>query len=905
MTRIWLLISTFLLLALSFTYFVFVNHERANIPYSKIDGVSNDRFTTITQKKSWTEYAIQYAKDAFVKNKFSGTFTAQANDLGIIAVPFETHNGSIDGAISFRLKQIGRQNWYFQNIYSTNQIKDNVPFSFSFPKIKNSKNISFYFEIELLPGKQENFLSLSKTNNYFLAKYIFSKSELINNPSRLAEFFITKLNTQLIYFRNKDIATIFLISLLPFMLYLRRKRAWIKQLNTIKQDNTVFPSFLKTFSVIAVTVIVVGIFSYPLIGFRKWIPYFGLLIPSVILSLNLLKINIFNKRYFSMVAGAIFLIVSIFGAFNYWNMSWFGISGLFITYCYLLLIPLNKYKYFFFISAGTFIFLFKINSIVFLNNYDGNSYIWTPLIVLLVIWVFLFSLFDKDQISWSKINRAGFTILLIISSVLALRSDSLFLGSSEYHWSYFIGVIQTIHGGGELLWSAPSQYGLLNILLPSLLPWSSRNSFFIFQAALFVISTFIIIKTIYTGFKHRAGFILISLSALSLFYFGLPTLIGPSPFPSQSTVRFFCVYVLIYVIFREFHRNNILRDGIKWMVTGAYVVGALWSAESLFYCTAIYFTYLAGSTISILKAKTGSPLKFLSTNILIVLTAFIAFNISYLMITHHLADWSMYFMYAFGYAGGFGEFGIRPGGIFWTVIIALSCIVFILSRLYSAKKYGEWIVLSVCFTSLWILTSYYVGRATASNLTAILPEIFYIFIIMLLVLKESKFFTYRLLLNAVFLPWVVVGIMGGIANPQFIQKLQEFRFAENVNNKGIKPDNELSNILKLLKVEKGTRIEYYWDLNTNPIISDGKGGYSDPLTGMPTPLVLLEDPISEEKRDVIMDRFLTKLNKPVYLIYGENDNQGVFANWKKFFKQNYFISKTDIGNGAYKVFLIR
>jgi len=501
MTRIKLLLLTFSLLVFSFTYFIFVNYERANSPFYKIEGVSNDQFTTITQKESWSGNATQNNKKKFVKNKISETFTAQTDNLGIIAVPFETHNKSIDDIIYFRLKQIGQQNWYFQNIYHTNQIRNNIPFSFSFPAIKNSRNVSFSFEIELLSQKHGDSLSLSKTNNYFLTKYVFLKSELINNPSKLVEFLIAKFNTQLIYLRNRDLATIFIISFFPFILYLRNKRIRIQGLSTIKQDHDVFPAFLKTFLIIAVTVFNVGIFSYPLIGFRKWIPYFSLLIPSIILSLNLLKTNLFNKRYFSIIAGGIFLTISILGILSYADLSWFGISGLFIAYCYLLILPLGKYKYFSFISAGAFIFLFNINSIVFLNNYEGNNYIWTPLIIFLIIWVFLSSLFEKNQTSWLKINRVGFIILLIISFFLALRSDSLFLGSSEYHWSFFIGVIQTIRSGGELLWSAPSQYGFLNILLPSFLPWSSRNSFFIFQAILFFISTLIIVKTIYAGFK--------------------------------------------------------------------------------------------------------------------------------------------------------------------------------------------------------------------------------------------------------------------------------------------------------------------------------------------------------------------------------------------------------------------
>jgi hypothetical protein len=263
-------------------------------------------------------------------------------------------------------------------------------------------------------------------------------------------------------------------------------------------------------------------------------------------------------------------------------------------------------------------------------------------------------------------------------------------------------------------------------------------------------------------------------------------------------------------------------------------------------------------------------------------------------------------MYVFGYASGVGELEVPRWEIYWAVIIGLSGIVFILSRLYSAKKYSEWIVVSVCFTSLWILTSYYIGRAVVNNLTALLPLIFYIFIVILLVLKDSTFIRFRLLLYAVFMPWVVVGVIGGIGNPQFINTLKGLKFAENIDSKSYEPaDRELSGILRSLKVTEKTRMAY-WDLYESPVVYDKSGKYMDPIAGIPMPLVLLEKPlVSKGMRDVIVERFFDNLNESVFLIHRKKNDIARFSVWTSFFKQNYILEKKEIVSMRYEVFLIR
>lgn len=683
--------------------------------------------------------------------------------------------------------------------------------------------------------------------------------------------------------------------------------SYLRKQNPRQYDNReTFFDFLKIFSIIATVVLISGLFSLPLIGQRKWIPYLCLLLPSIAFGANLIKTEFLHKKFVTLIACIVPLVVLALGIFNYENISWFGISGILITCCYIAVMLVTKQVYLFFISAGTYIFLFGINSIVFMNNYGTQDYAWTAIVIMITLCAFVFSLPGQEHITrWTKVNKIGSIILIIIAGLLALRSDTLFLGSSEFHWSYFTGVIQTIHSGGQLLWSAPSQYGFLNILLPSILPLTSRNAFFVFQAALFVICIAIIIKTIYQCFKNSAVFIVISLISLSLFYFADPAIIGPTLYPSSSAVRFFCCYLLIAALVWEYHKDTILQVRTKWLITSIYILGALWSAESLLYCTAIYGSYLFCCAIAHFKLKTNKIHLFLLKNISIIFVLGIVFTIGYLVITHHLPDWSMHVMYAFGYANGFGELPISSGGIHWAVIITLSGIIFVTSRLYTMKKYSQWVVASVCFVSLWALMSYYVGRAVPNNLTALLPLFFYIFIILILVLMDAKLISYRLLVNAVFLPWIVVGVIGGIGNPQFMEKVKTFSYGGNIDSKSFHQDRELNNIISSLKSTKGTRISYYGDLYSNPVISLTNGRYMDANVSLPMPMTLLEEPISEKRRAIVVERFLENVHEPVYIIHRKDEILGRFPMWKKFLERHSIVEKSKVGSNTYEVFIVK
>lgn len=217
---IFLPLISIVLLVLSFTYLVITKSAQSStIVYYKLSNEQNNNITTITQKEKWTQADSSSA--ILAKKKIYGNFTAQTDNLGIVTIPFNTHNRSIDDRVVFRIKQADNDDWYYQGIYNTNQIQTNIAFPFGFPTIKNSKNISYIFEIESLHGTSTDFLSLSETNPYFLIKYKFTKSDLTKNPFVLSQFIIAKTVEQIPLLKFREIMLIFMFSaFFPLILYL-------------------------------------------------------------------------------------------------------------------------------------------------------------------------------------------------------------------------------------------------------------------------------------------------------------------------------------------------------------------------------------------------------------------------------------------------------------------------------------------------------------------------------------------------------------------------------------------------------------------------------------------------------------------------------------------------------------
>lgn len=223
-TLFFLALSSLVLFIFSFAFFLFVSNDQINSGiYYRGEGAILADLTTITQKEFWSEISLRDKTKLSTKNTIERSFVARTDNLGTVAVPFNTHDKSINEKIEFRVKETNSKNWYYENTYNTDQFQNNIPFPFGFPVVTNSRNKSYTFQIEILnEEKPSDLISLSKANTYFLSKYKFSKSELIKDPSKLILFLVTKANVRLPFVTNGEIIFILLLSLSPFVIYYYR-----------------------------------------------------------------------------------------------------------------------------------------------------------------------------------------------------------------------------------------------------------------------------------------------------------------------------------------------------------------------------------------------------------------------------------------------------------------------------------------------------------------------------------------------------------------------------------------------------------------------------------------------------------------------------------------------------------
>jgi uncharacterized membrane protein YfhO len=216
-TLLLLLFLSIGIFALCFFYVLFINKGALDSGDYYKSSQGQYGLTTLIAKESLTKSPANQELSA--KKILNQNFTARFDNLGTIALAFDTNNRSINDKVVFRLKQRDQKDWYYQNTYNANQFQNNIPFPFGFPVISDSKNKSYSIQIESLEGKSGESLIISENNKNFLSIYKYSKSELINNPKAMIQFFVNKINTQIQLIAINEIILMTFIIVLPLLMY--------------------------------------------------------------------------------------------------------------------------------------------------------------------------------------------------------------------------------------------------------------------------------------------------------------------------------------------------------------------------------------------------------------------------------------------------------------------------------------------------------------------------------------------------------------------------------------------------------------------------------------------------------------------------------------------------------------
>lgn len=153
-------------------------------------------------------------------DKVLGRFNSPYPNLGIVSVRFHNQHRDSDDVLAFRLKEVGKDIWYYQAEYKTDQFLPGKLFPFGFPIIEKSDGRTYIFEIESLRGATGSGILIDKTNPLFTSASFFNKSEIINDEVKLTSFITKKIINVVGDRTNLTSAIIYFSPLIFYLIYL-------------------------------------------------------------------------------------------------------------------------------------------------------------------------------------------------------------------------------------------------------------------------------------------------------------------------------------------------------------------------------------------------------------------------------------------------------------------------------------------------------------------------------------------------------------------------------------------------------------------------------------------------------------------------------------------------------------
>lgn len=630
---------------------------------------------------------------------------------------------------------------------------------------------------------------------------------------------------------------------------------WVKlQFSTTKS----YLFFPLTLTFLAFTIWPLQFITGNYFGLTKWFPY--LTFPFLLLFIctkKWISIDKASAKYTALITISLIIYTVILLIIGH-RSNGLNIYLLFfsmLSICTLLLLKIKSKAIFILICIASWVAILSLENWAFLSDLLRNQ----PFPYLLISGLTLIFIFLAQFLGSRGSNSSVITYLLVALGLclflfLSFRSDTLFIPGSEYHWEYFTGPIRTIRNGGWLLFDAPSQYGFLNILLASAIPLtSSWQSLYVLQGIiLFIVSTTTLLILVSLCNESWVKKIIIFLLVAGSFFFADPHWIGPLPFPSSSVTRFLCCYLLIFA-------TLVPLTGIKKkiIICITWCVGVLWSAESAFYCTSIYFYIIVADTLS--SSQMGEKKCVIRDYFVISLSVFstTTFFISaiYFIKIGRFPNFISYFDYAIGYASGYGyvPFPINgPGNLLLLIFLGVG--VMLIESIKQMKK-SVAITFAAIAGCIWAVASYYLGRPVPQNITALFPLLTFCSLLSISLAARSDLRSGINPLFAASAPLYFL-VLATFYSPSWWQHLDNIKsLSSNISQHLPKSSTKLE--LELNRINPTGNI---------PIVnfSDSAATMYFPAiellnsekSWLPTPLQLLMPPITEEKQSVTIRRFV-------------------------------------------------
>ena len=587
---------------------------------------------------------------------------------------------------------------------------------------------------------------------------------------------------------------------------------------------------------------------------------------SIELSYLIFSNKIVNFRIINLKDHLILFIffALIFAIWNYETISSYIDIFLFFVFHLFLIIPIitfinprniANFSYNSFLLIG---FLSLILSGLFYQiNYSSLNFFL--IILVLSLLTLILNFISKKSYKWFDI---------VISIIIFLILIKVFLISSPkdaFHYSWFLGPINSLDNNYSLLNDVVSQYGYLNILtihkLSQFTKIDSSYVLVIFIISLFIIFYFIFFHKIFKLIKVPTTILTIFLSFLIFGNIGFYDFSGSMLIPSSSVFRFFPS--LLTVIFFSNILDSKNKDNLKGLIPFylSLCISLIWSFESAFFITFSLGSFFLISFILNLNSLFKNKFFFLLfynfkfSLILSLLLLFILF------LLFKDKDISLFYEHALNTNTSLSEEIINNKTTLFFIFLLLLCYL-ILRDSFRIKKI---FVYNILWFALFVsFSAYFLVRSVDSNIFNILPFILFITCSMKTNSNQIEILRKTTLFVIIFFSITSSIFSALIDKENFYKKLLNSNklIVPKLLNKDYKPHPKVLDSIKNFKDLPLTLISGKTVHNKNDKLQSG--GYGLPILPLEHFNIL-----NLTKKQKLYDKFFIKNNKHLILCINE------------------------------------
>lgn len=350
------------------------------------------------------------------------------------------------------------------------------------------------------------------------------------------------------------------------------------------------------------------------------------------------------------------------------------------------------------------------------------------------------------------VSRGYDAIAILVFAALAANPLPLAAEGAYAHWGCFVGPAELVRSGGWLLWDAYAQYGFLSTLAIAFFPVASTwQALYLVNAALLLGTACIlyaVLRSTGAGLLHRVFCFVVVAFAVFLLPGKVYIPTGVQMWPSVGAFRFFWCYALLAMVLWITSRPPSNRSRLILAGSVVWVLGSLWSSESLTYSTAIWLPVAVLLRIDasggFLAVTRRGILAFLADAIgglllpgAILVTTLLVITCWYLIGLGHLPDPVAFFDASLAFAGGFSAIPLGPSA--WVPLAAFWILAVGVARCLRSARIPV-ATLATCvgaWAALWSAHSYVVGHSHATSCANVTPVLCCALGAMLVALKRS------------------------------------------------------------------------------------------------------------------------------------------------------------------------